>query len=713
MMATGNSGQGTPSSQPPISNITFPGNDAYVAWALGAGRADFFPRHDQRDWISVLLELKGISALAFARGEDEAGNPLLDVDEPIKVWRRSVVVPPLYLREGDGVKDVLHLTAFVRETFLSSFLEEDFGAGLQNVVSAVRIGTLPPASALDGRLMQEDVQIEPEPIHWPDLSGNPPSDGVVIMGIIDDGIPFGHERFWQDHAKTRVCSVWLQDRAFRAGPELQGRVLTRSEIDEALADATHGGLIDEDLFYKKTGAVDFTRDRPKSVAKHVSHGGHVMDIACGYGVFGEKASISPKDRLIVAVQLPTESTADTSGQGLEPYLDAAIVSILHRAHLIAAERGTGPIPVVINCSYGHHLGAHDGSSLLERAIEQRIVDRQARDEVPLRVVLPSGNSHLTRTHAELSFDNGLEAKTLRWRVQPDDKTWSFMEIWLPKGAPTDRIEISITPSGGAGMTSPLGETVNGFQQWPPGETDAYACRITYKHDGHNDRGFFLLELAPTERLGPSHGPAALPGVWEIRLKQNSPIEGAVEAWIWRDDPPLGFPRRGRQSYFDHKDYRRYNDAGRLIEVDDPASLIRREGAINGLATSDGEVIVAGGYLRKEQRSSPYSAGGLTNGSRLGPDISAVSDDSAVHGGVLAAGTRSGSVAALTGTSVAAPAIARWIANNVDGNRLPGRFELAAAALIELGSQRRSGHGGIDQTKIDGLPIVVFPRIEGP
>jgi hypothetical protein len=381
--------------KPEFSN---PAQDIYTSCLLCAGRQAFFHDPEQQDWHAVLLELNEISALAFANGVDEEGRPLIDVEEPTTTWLGSVVVPPLYLRDGEGAKQKLYLTAFVRETFFRDFLELDIGARLQAVVSAVKIGTPPSTDPLSPLILQEDQLVVPAPLVWPSLSGNDPSDGVVVIGIIDDGIAFGHERFWKDIGKTRIEYVWLQDRDFNGGVGLQGREFTRDQINGALKNATHGGMVDEDSFYKETGAVNFKQDAPKSVARRLSHGAHIMDAACGldYRDANEKALAAK--RPVVAVQLPTHATADTSGQSLEPYLDAAIQYIRYRAHLIAAERKTGPIPIVINFSYGHHLGAHDGSSLSERAIEQHIADRKTTDGVPLRVVVPAGNSNFQLRH---------------------------------------------------------------------------------------------------------------------------------------------------------------------------------------------------------------------------------------------------------------------------------------------------------------------------
>jgi hypothetical protein len=50
--------------------------------------------------------------------------------------------------------------------------------------------------------------------------------------------------------------------------------------------------------------------------------------------------------------------------------------------------------------------------------------------------------------------------------------------------------------------------------------------------------------------------------------------------------------------------------------------------------------------------------------RQGPDAVAVCDDAPANNGVLAAGARSSSVFAMNGTSVAAPQITRWIAEQL-------------------------------------------------
>jgi hypothetical protein len=98
-------------------------------------------------------------------------------------------------------------------------------------------------------------------------------------------------------------------------------------------------------------------------------------------------------------------------------------------------------------------------------------------------------------------------------------------------------------------------------------------------------------------------------VWRLTL-ENLRLSAAkrVYAWVQRDDAPPGYPVRGRQSFFDHECYHRFDDAGREIEGDDPNCVIKRAGSINAIATGR-ETVVMGGLLRRELRAAKYSAGG--------------------------------------------------------------------------------------------------------
>jgi hypothetical protein len=153
---------------------------------------------------------------------------------------------------------------------------------------------------------------------------------------------------------------------------------------------------------------------------------------------------------------------------------------------------------------------------------------------------------------------------------------------------------------------------------------------------------------------------------------------SIHAWIQRDDNPYGYPRRGRQSRFDDPKYRRFNVYGREIERDeddDPAAYVKRDNTISAIATGT-RTIVIGGYRRKDGHPAKYSAGGTlfppgrTPPSPNGPDAMAVGDDSVACRGVMGAGSRSNSTVAMYGTSVAAPIVTRFIAEELLAGR-PG------------------------------------------
>jgi len=178
----------------------------------------------------------------------------------------------------------------------------------------------------------------------------------------------------------------------------------------------------------------------------------------------------------------------------------------------------------------------------------------------------------------------------------------------------------------------------------------------------------LVAVAPTEGLDLDRAWAP-PGVWTIEVINTDSSNPAqqVHAWIRRNDSPFGWRTGGRQSRFEDADYQIFDDQGRLVEEDPspPPSYIRRETTFNGIATGE-NVFVVGALRADTKEPTPYSAHGpalpVPGGARPGPAVSAPADRSAARPGVAGAGTRSGGSAVfLNGTSVAAPAVVRRLA----------------------------------------------------
>ena len=217
-----------------------------------------------------------------------------------------------------------------------------------------------------------------------------------------------------------------------------------------------------------------------------------------------------------------------------------------------------------------------------------------------------------------------------------------------------------------------GETVRFALNGSTAGSDA-AAEIKYAFaTGETMRGMFRINLSPTEHLagepGEWAGHALAPaGVWRVRVRRNKLASDAViNAWIQRDDTIYGFPPRGRQSYFANACYDRFDAQGRRVVEDADSNqdcAIRRHALVSAIATGE-RVVVAGSYKLREKDIVNYSAGEPITPKqdqipqpsvRRKPDVLMIGEDSRVHCGILAAGTRSGSVTRMGGTSVAAPA----------------------------------------------------------
>ncbi|MFO1110412.1 MAG: S8 family serine peptidase [Bradyrhizobium sp.] len=599
----------------------------YVEWAIATNFAFL-----KGEWFRVLLELKKPASIFAAQLDDLSLEKL-------------VLVPPIYRNPSREFRkeDATFCMAIMTPEALRALVARQ---GRREVVDAlepvrasllrIELGTPAPAT----------FSTAPIPVIGQELASSVPRRAIVA--VIDDGLAFAHERFRSaDRKKTRFKYFWNQDDpAINATTGLGwGREFTEDEIDDLLSRHKHGDYVDEDAIYLEAGQ--------HLAGRRATHGTHVMDVACGLDA-DEVAENSPH---LIGVQLPRWVTQDSSGELLTPVAHAAIAYILDRADKIALAYGTGALPLVINLSYGTIAGPHDGSGVLEAAIDQWIANREAA--APLRVVFPAGNHYLARCHGHFKLPHASPghhpSKELRWRVQPDDKAASITEIWLPK-----RLHDGTRPKLAISVTTPTGDTSGwippgGDWLWPSTDPNEVLFQLNY-YDQAGDRPWIKLVMAPTARFEPIR--TAPSGTWRIEIR-NDCSEVLVDAWVQRGDTPFGYPLWGRQSRFDDEEYVRFDLAGRLEEDDIAASWIRRRGTQNALATGKHAVVI-GGFRHADRKASRYSGAGPVATPRRGPDAVAIADDSVAMHGILAAGTRSGSAIALNGTSVAAPQVARWI-----------------------------------------------------
>jgi hypothetical protein len=435
--------------------------------------------------------------------------------------------------------------------------------------------------------------------------------------------------------------------------------LTRTEIDALLARHARGGLVDEDELYRDAGNAD--------VGRRGRHGTHVMDLACG------RPSSESSTPMVAAVQLPRAVALDTTGHLLAPsVLDALYFTLDLEARL---RRGGNAIPVVVNLSYGIHAGPHDGSSALERAMDALIESRRLA-MCPLAIVIPAGNSLLSRCHASVSLDKR-QSRGIDWRIPPDHPRTTFLELWLPHGqAACVKLKL-ITPTGASVSVQPYGT----WCLLQGGNPKAVLATASYRKAAASlwnaSRDMILISVASTRFTGDTRQIAPA-GTWKLEIKNLTAAPVQVDAWIERTDSPYGFARTGPQSRFEDADYRVHDDTGAPVE-EDPLnpSLVSRKRTLNGIATGSRTIVV--GAARADRRrptryasSGPATAGANGVPTRQGPDVSSTSDDVGTRRGVLGAGTRSAGVVALNGSSVAAPQVTRHVAALMAGGQAVDR-----------------------------------------
>lgn len=673
--------------------------DPYYEWALTTG----FRYYGSAKWLPVLIELKkGLTAQSFAEHVSERRRH----DSDPNGWATQIRVPSFYETPPSPLlrKSTRFLAVLVGQQLLADIYKK--GDPPAEWIERFELGRA--TATLDC------ASPEPDTPNLPDFTDHP----LVVTGVIDDGISFAHDRFWRAWRKTRIEYFWDQSVpnnkmkcTWGYGREFtkrrSGTGYDDHSIDDLMEASTCVGLVDEDVVYRRSGFFDQTQPGHKPLAARNSHGAHVMDLACT----GDPMKVPAPDRWpIVAVQLPVATVADTSGATLAPQVFNGLCYVSARAQAIASAAGLVALPVVVNVSFGLIAGPHDGSGLLEAAIDDFI---QACS-FQVRVILPAGNNFQSRCHARLSIAAGRQ-KEIAWRVLPDDWTESHVEIWLPLGTDTAKVTINVTapdgtPSGAfvAGVTQDLfsgTQKVGQAEYRPPGDA--------------GKRALVRLSLGPT---GAPDGsvPLAPAGLWRITIDNanGSTRLRLIDAWIQRDDAAPGYLRRGRQSYFDDPAYQRYDSLGRPMEYDRPASYVKRKGSLNAIATGT-KTIVIGGFRRSDNKPAPYTAAGPLKYSGYtgrgapnpnGPEALFPSEDAPSLRGVLGAGTRSNSCTAMSGTSVSAPFAARFLVEEVlplKGS-LGGRndvFKGAKGTPPPPSEQARCGGGRID------MPSTRLPRRE--
>ncbi len=186
--------------------------------------------------------------------------------------------------------------------------------------------------------------IPPVTTRYPYLSGR-----GTIVAVIDSGIDYARMDFRNRNGSSRILSLWDQtlipaEGSSQAPPEgfYVGVEFSQMQLDEALA-------LDENERFRMVPSIDTT-----------GHGTAVAAIAAGNGFDsgGRYAGVAPEsDLIVVKLGNPGKESFPRTTEMMR-----ALAYVVRKG--VELER-----PVAINISFGNTYGSHDGSSLLERFMD--------------------------------------------------------------------------------------------------------------------------------------------------------------------------------------------------------------------------------------------------------------------------------------------------------------------------------------------------------
>ncbi len=296
----------------------------------------------------------------------------------------------------------------------------------------------------------------------------------VLIGVIDSGIDYTLSDFQTEDGGTRILALWDQT---------LGKEYTRDEINEALMSAT----VEERL--ERLPSMDDS-----------GHGTAVAGIAAGNGrnSRGRYAGVAPESELVV-VKL---GRARQDGFPRTTELMKGLDYVIRKATELQ-------MPVAVNISFGNTYGSHDGTSLLER-----FIDDMANIWKSV-ICIGTGNEAASAGHTSGVLTEGKET-VVQLAVQRNQPNLSI-QIWKEY---TDTVEIV--------LISPSGTRVGPFQEilGPQRFTVAQTEILLYygEPSPYSTSQEIYIDLLPRDSY-------INEGIWQIILVPGRIVSGAFFMWL--------------------------------------------------------------------------------------------------------------------------------------------------------------------------------------
>jgi hypothetical protein len=473
----------------------------------------------------------------------------------------------------------------------------------------------------------------------------------AVLVVIDTAINPLHERLRDGGGRPRLLAHWQMEAPFAAG---ETRVRYGRELRAAQIEAVRHG-VSEDEALRRLGAQVLDRAfAPRGTALVSAHGTHVADLAGGTDPRDATAAAEALRGVpILAVSLPSNRVISPSGVFLEVFVDQALSWVEQRlAELFARHaRPADWPPVAVNLSYGLAAGPKDGTGVLPERLAAFLAAHPTA-----RLFLPAGNDGDVHGHARLTADG--DGRAVHWLVMPSDPFSTFAELWFAPGTPAEHTGITLTPPHGepirfaprrgerGAAAGDLGDGTAG------GATVARAYRLARTA---RDRQGYVLCIAPTigRRPGARVAPA---GLWTVRLDAAVPGIRA-DLHLQSERPLVPGSRAGRPSRLLPCAPQPAPGPG---DGSGEAGVVTRRGTLNAVAAATPATVIAGLRGAAVDRVPVVwgSWGDAGASPPFLPDAAFPAERSATRRDLRAAGYRSGSTAAVAGSSFACALAAR-------------------------------------------------------
>ena len=364
--------------------------DPYLVWAQ---RTEFrYLVHGERGSLRLAGRLRENQSLAQAQASVRAVGAALDA--------RMILETPFFTATMSPVSDEA-CSALLRH---ASYVLAEPG---------MRALDLPEPSAALTTLAGSGAS---SPIAQPTV----PLEHPIVIGVVDGRCGFANDGFCSG-SESRLDRYWDQGGAPPTRPADEGawwsapsghrygRVLDRSALDAIARRLSEAASTSQRAEIEKTIYRRLGHTPPQDA--DWSHGTHVLDT-----VLGELT-----DRFrpgVIYVQLPDAALRDTSARWTAAHVLDAIDYIV--GHVKDGARA------VINLSLGAFAGPHDGSSLLEQAIDS--IAEQSNGRITFVVaagntgrVADDGTGDAKRCHASFKLPASAE-RVLAWDIDRADST---------------------------------------------------------------------------------------------------------------------------------------------------------------------------------------------------------------------------------------------------------------------------------------------------